>query len=186
VCQILAEISVRFAGTEVAVSADDERGRLMGDGKVKPKMLKAIENAKGGLLNDRAAESETTGRYLESLKLYRTVTEDFPDTDAARTASESLDRLTADPKVQDTIRGLRATEEAERWLDIGDRFAKIEMYGKAREYYQRVLDTHPGTQAAPKAQERLARVPEEKSDEEEAEPPAEEDEEPAPPEETAG
>jgi peroxiredoxin/tetratricopeptide (TPR) repeat protein len=174
-CRILAELSVRFSGTDVGKQADDEIGRLMGDARLKTKLRTALDSTRGELLNEQAAEEEANGRYLEAFRLYGTVTEEHPDTNAAKTADQALDRLRTDPKLKETIKNLRADDEAERWLDIGDRFSRLEMYGKAREYYERIVALHPSTAAGPKAKERLARLPEEKP--EEGPPvPAEEDE----------
>jgi peroxiredoxin len=164
-CRIVAELSVRFGGTDLGAQADDEIGRLMGDAKLKPKLRTALASVRGELLNEQAAEEETSGRYLEAFRLYRTVTEEHPDTEAAKLADEALDRLRDDPKLRNTIKNLRAEDEAERWLDIGDRFAQLELYGKAREYYERIVELHGGTPAGPKAKERLAKLPEEKPEE---------------------
>jgi peroxiredoxin len=169
--RILAELSVRFAGGDLAKQADDEIGRLMGDARLKPKLRAALSNVKGELGNEQAAAEEAGGHYLEAFKLYRTVTEEYPDTEAGQAADQALARLRSDPKLQETIKNLRADEEAERWLDLADRFAKLEMYGKARECYERIVELHGNTSAAPKAKERLAKLPEEKP-EEEATPPA--------------
>jgi len=170
-CKILADLSVRMAGTELGSQADEERGRLMGDGKVKPKVLAAMENAKGEMVNDQAAEHENAKRYLEALRLYRSVTEEYPDTEAARAASTALERLDGDAEVQQTIQKVSSEQEADRWLDIADRFAKVELYGKAREFYQRIVDAHGDAPAARLARERLEKLPEEKPDE--VPPPAE-------------
>ncbi|GEM_PF-949885 len=158
-CRIVAEISVRFAGSEVGSEADGERGRLMGDGKVKPKLLTALENAKGQLVNEQAAEQEAAGRYLEAIRLYRTVSEQHPQTEAASAADKAIERINADPKAQEAIRSLRADEEADRWLDIANRFASVEMYDKAREFYQRIIDTHPEARCAARARQQLAQLP---------------------------
>ena len=164
-CEILSELSVRFAGTAVGGDADNERGRLMGDGKIKPKLMKALEDAKGRQLNDEAAEQETAKRYLEALKLYNTVLDEYPETAAAKTAEQAIARINTDPKVQSTIKKLVATAEAERWLDLGDRFAKAEIFDRAREFYQRVVDSHPETEAAAQAKGKLAKLPEDKPEE---------------------
>jgi hypothetical protein len=172
-CELLAQLSVRFAGADLGRQADDEVARLMGDARLKPKLRSAINNAKAQLILDQAAQEEASSRYLEAFRLYRSVTEEFGETDAAKQADTALDRLRSDPKLQDSIKNIRMEEEAERWLDLGDRFTKLEMYGQAREYYERIVERHGDTRAAPKAKERLAKLPEEKP--EEATPPAEEE-----------
>lgn len=162
---ILAELSVRFAGTDLGQQADDEIGRLMGDARLKTRLRTALSNARGQLLLGVAAEEEAGGHYLEALRLYRGVTEEFPDTEAAQAAGGALERLRSDPKLRESIKDARADDEAERWLDLADGFAKLEVYGKARELYERVVSQHGGTPAATRARERLVRLPEEEVEE---------------------
>lgn len=158
-CTLLAELSVRFQGEALAADADTEIGKLMADGKLKPKLRKAIDNAKGQLKNDLAADHEAGKRYLEALKLYREVSEDHPDTEAAQAAEQAVERITSDKDVQRRIAAVRADDEAERWLDLADRFARVEMYEQARAFCQRVVDEHPDSRAAPRAKQRLAKLP---------------------------
>lgn len=165
-CRVLSELSVRFAGTDIGGEADNEIARLMGNRDVKPQIRKALDNAKGQLLNDQAADHEASGRFLEAIKLYRQASEDYPGTEAAEAADKAIERIAGDPRAQEIIAKRRAEEDADRWLDIADRFAKVEMYGKAREFYQRILNDHPETRAASKARERLARLPEAEPSEE--------------------
>lgn len=175
--QILAELSVRFEGTKIGGDADDEIGRLLADREVKPKVKKAKDNAKGELLNDQAADSEASKRYLEALKDYRAVTEKYSNTEAAKTAEDAIERINSDPSAQQIIANLRADEQADRWLDIADRFAKVEMHGQAREYYQRIVEVYPTARATAKARERLEKLPEEEPDDQsEDEPEGTEDE----------
>ncbi len=155
----LAELSVRFAGEEIGRDADNEIGRLGADAQSKAKLRKAVENAKGLLRVDVAADHEASKRFLEALKQYREVTEDFPDTEASKVAEAAIDRIASDTAAQAEIARLRGDEEADRWLDLADRFARLEMYDKAREYYDRIIQSHPAARAAPKAKERLAKLP---------------------------
>lgn len=166
---ILAELSVRFEGSSISGDAESEIGKLLGNKELKPKVTKAKDNVKGELLLDQAADHEASKRYPEALKLYEEVTEKYGGTDAAKKADAAGDRIKSDPDAQKIIASLRADEEADRWLDLGDRSAKVEMPGKAREYYQRILDAHPDSRAAPKAKERLAKLPKEEIKEASAE-----------------
>jgi tetratricopeptide (TPR) repeat protein len=164
-CPILAELSVRFAGDSIGADADSEIGRLMGDGKLKPKLRKAIDNAKGEVLIEQGQDHEASKRFLEALKTYRQVNEQYPDTEASKTADASIQRIMDDPDAQERITKMREDEESDRWLDLADRFAKIELNDKAREYYQRILDQHPTARAAAKAKEKIAKLPEDKPEE---------------------
>jgi len=159
VCRKLAELSVRFAGSEVGTQADEECAKLKGDRDAKTLIRKAIDNAKGEQRNDEAAELEESKRYTDALDVYREVTEKYADTEAASAATQSIERINGDPTIQKQIQQARAEEEATRWLDLADRFARVEMYDLARARYQMLLDDHPQSQAATKARERLAKLP---------------------------
>jgi tetratricopeptide (TPR) repeat protein len=174
-CHILAELSVRFAGASVATDADNEIGRLMGDSKIKPKLRQEIDEAKARVLMDQASDHESAKRYPEALNVYRDVTEQFPETDARKTAEAAVERITADPEAKKVIAKRRADEEADRWLDLGERFAKVEMYDRARDYYDRVVQSYPDSRAATRAKDLLKKLPENPPEEPAA--PAEEDEE---------
>lgn len=165
--KLLAEISVRFEGSDIGADADKEIGRLMGDRELKAMVRKALDDARGRLLNDNAADQEALEQYVEALKMYREVVEKYPDTDAAKDAEQAIDRISDDPAAREKIRKVRAEEEANRWLDLGDRFAKVKMYRKAREYYEMVREKHADSRAASKIKDRLKDLP--KEDPEEAE-----------------
>lgn len=171
--KIVAEVSIRFSGAKVADEAGIEISRLTGDRDAKLKIRKALENAKAELVLDQAAEHEAAGRYAEALRMHRDVLNRYTDTDAAKTAEEAIDRINNDPRAQTEIAAQRAEDEAQRWFDIGERFAKVGMYGKAREYFELVREKHPRSRAAPEAVKRLKDLPEpepsENSDEKDAE-----------------
>lgn len=159
-CQILAELSVRFSGSDVAHDADTEIAALMGDVNNKGMMRKALDNVRGWMLNDEAEAREQAARYVEAIKLYEEAVEKYPDTEAAEQAGKRIDAVNADPRAKEMIAQVRAEDEARRWLEIGDRFAKVEMYVKAREYYDKVLEKHPQSKAAAAVPERLKGLPE--------------------------
>lgn len=160
-CDILAEVSIRFEGTDLGAEADREISRLMGDGTLKPKLNRAKEEAKGDLRNASAAELLITKRYYEALKAYRAVSETYPDTKAAAEAEKVIDKINDDPEAQALIKKARAEEEADRWLDIGDRYARARLYSKAREYYEKIRQTHPNTPSAARVEQRLKDLPQE-------------------------
>lgn len=160
---ILAQLSVRFEGTSVAAEADTEIGRLLGDREHKAKINAAKKNVAAELQVDRAADYAAGGRYVEALDAYRAVIAEYRDTPAADQAEKAIEAINSDPKAQSAIAERRALEQSERWLDIADRFAKVDMHDKAREYYERIRDDYPGSRAAEKAGERLKELPRAKS-----------------------
>jgi len=163
---VLAELSVRFENTDVQKDVEVEISRLMGDRELKPRMQRAKDNAKGDLLNDEAADLVTIDRYIEAIDRYRDVTEKYPDTEAAKKAEAAMDKLNADPKVKAEISKRAAADEADRWLDLGDRYRRVKLYAQARDYYEKVISTHPDRRAAAKAKERLADLPDDEEGDE--------------------
>jgi tetratricopeptide (TPR) repeat protein len=158
-CRILAEITVRLEGTPVAADASKEVARLLGDRELKPKIRKALDNAKGLVLNDQAAMQESAQRFVDAVRIYRETANTYPDSDAAAAAEKAIERISVDPKTKQAIAAMRTEDEADRWLDLGDRLAKVKLYAKAREYYGNILEKHPDSRAASKAKDRLAKLP---------------------------
>ncbi|MGE3182148.1 MAG: tol-pal system YbgF family protein, partial [Phycisphaerae bacterium] len=65
-----------------------------------------------------------------------------------------------DAEMRKVIRAHYDEVQADRWYDIGNRFAKLELYKEAAEYFTRVTKEHPNSTAAKRAEERLKELPE--------------------------
>lgn len=156
----LAILSVRFQGEEFVSEVDTEIARLMGRGELKPKILDAKKNVAGQILVDEAEDYALNKRYLEALDLYRQVIDEYEDTEAAKAADVAIDQIHDDPMASAAVQALRADQQADRWLEIGELFAKVEMHDKAREYLERLISAYPTARAAEKARELLAKLPE--------------------------
>lgn len=154
-CRRLAELSVRFSGLEVGRLADEEVAKLRADVKTKNIMKKAIDNARGELRNDEAEELAASSQYLEAVDIYRDVTEKYADTDAAGVAQKAMEHINSDPGIQQKMKAARDNEEAERWLDLADRFVKCELREQAKATYEKIVATHPKTLAASRAKKKL-------------------------------
>lgn len=159
--ELLAMLSVRFEGTDVARDADAEVARLRGSGTVKTALRKAIENAKGEVHNDIAAQLESEKRYREAINAYKQTTENHVDTPAAKAAQAAIDRINSDASVQAELNKYRSEEEAERWLDLGERFVRVQLYDLAKVQFEKVIKTHPDSSAATKARKSLEKLPKE-------------------------
>ena len=157
--RILAEISVHFPKTELAEQAEIEVARLMGNVEVKPLMREQLSNSQGELLLDRATELESVIRYADAIDVYRRVLNECPDTQAFTQAKEAIGRIKRDPAIQKSIHSRRSEAQAARWVDIGQRFEVLQMFDKAREYYQRAIDEYPDARAVSTARQHLAKLP---------------------------
>lgn len=154
-CRKLAELSVRFSGLEVGRLADEEVAKLRADNKTKNLMKKAIDNARGELRNDEAEELAASSQYLEAVETYKDVTEKYADTDAASAAKKAMEHIHNDPGIQQKMKAARDNDEAERWLDLADRYIKCELVEQAKQMYQKIVSTHPKTLAASRAKKKL-------------------------------
>ncbi len=163
--KIVAEMSVGFAGSKVAEESDTEISRLSSDREVKAKVKTALDNARGELMIDQASDHEAAGRFVEAIRMLRDVSNRYPDSAVAKKAEDEVDRINNDPRAQSEIVARRNEEEAERWFDIAERFAKVGMYGKAREYFELVREKHPRSRVATDVPKRLKDLPEAEEDE---------------------
>jgi peroxiredoxin len=164
-CRIVATISVRLEGTDVAHAAEDEIARLRAERKSKEMIRAARKKVEAEVVLDEAADFEADKRYLKALAVYEQVVEKFKDSEAAKQAQAAVERIRTDSAIRQHIKTWRDAGQAERWLDLGDRFAKVEMYDLAREHYERAIDEHPTSPAAAKAKKRLKDLPEPGSEE---------------------
>lgn len=173
--RIVAEIAIRFEDPDegkdqrsgdrgddehIKRKAEREIGRMNGNRKLKKLIREARENAEGQLLNDRAGGLEEDGYYIDAKHIYEEVVKEHEDTDAAKEAKRRIRRIERDQGIRKKIAERRARDQAVRWLDLGDRFAAIELYDEARAHYERLIEEHPDTTAAQRGQERLSELPE--------------------------
>lgn len=154
-CRRLAELSVRFSGTEIGRLADEQVAEMRADNKTKNIMKTAIDNARGDLGNDEADDLAASSQYLEAIAAYKDVTEKYADTDAAKDAKKAIEHINNDPGIQLKIKAARDNEEAERWLDLAERYAKCELPEQAKAIYEKIVSIHPKTLAASRAKKKL-------------------------------
>ena len=140
---------------EMKEKIDQEIGRLQADSSVKSIIRKAMDNAKGQIKNDEAAELREDASYFEARELYREVAEDYPETKAAKVAQQAIDRINGDAEMRAEIRKVQAAEQAARWYDLGRRHARMKFFDLAREYYEKVIKEYPNSTAAEKAKQEL-------------------------------
>jgi tetratricopeptide (TPR) repeat protein len=176
--RIVAEIAVRFEDPDededdrsktggrrddkaesVKRKAEMMIGQMNADRELKKLIREAVENAKGELLNDQAAGLEDDDYYIEAQPIYEKVVKEYKETEAAKEAKRRLKRIERDQTIRTKIAESRASQQAGRWLDLGDRFAAMELYDEAREHYERLIKEHPDTLAATRAKERLSKLP---------------------------
>lgn len=170
--KIAADVSVRFANdrkdapeSSLVADADTEIGKLRGGMDTKEIVDRAVENARGEMRNDEAAELEITRDYALALRIYRGVFDDFPKTPAGEAARDAIERILADSRVMTKIRSDRVNSQADRWISIAERYQRVQMYAEARAQLEKVLKDFPRTPAATRAREMLKSLPKDDSTE---------------------
>lgn len=155
----IAVIVVHFSGEEVALEAEREVTRMNGDARAKGLIRAALDNVRGEILNEEAAELEGRGQFIEAIAAFRKTIEKYEKTEAAKLAQAAVDRIQSDPAIQAKLQKQRREEQASRWLDLGDRYARVKMYERAREQYTKVIEQHGEAEAASRARQRLEKLP---------------------------
>ena len=159
--RIVAEISIRYAETDVARDAEVEIGRMNGRLELKKKIREAMNNVKGEVLLDEAAQLAESGDYETALELLEKVRDEeaYEDTKAAKTAKKTIERIEGDAEAQQAIAAKRAERMADRYLDIAERFTKSQMYDEARSYYEKLVAEYPDSDIADQAKDALKNLP---------------------------
>ncbi|TWT39968.1 AhpC/TSA family protein [Phycisphaerae bacterium RAS1] len=156
---VLADIAVRFGAKDAAREAETELAKLQSNREHKALVRKATDNVRGEMRNEEAADLIANKQYVEAVDTFKQTIERYPESKAAADAQKQIDKINADASVKTIIAKRRSEQEADRWLEIGDRFAKVELYDQAREWYDKVQKQHAGTAAADKAKKAAAKLP---------------------------
>jgi tetratricopeptide (TPR) repeat protein len=154
-----AELFIRFEGNQVSKDADTEIQKILADRDGKAIMRKALDNARGEMKMEQAVELQEAKQFLEATKVYEQIVEKYPETDVANEARSAIDRLKNDAAIQRATREARIVSEADRLLEIGERYAKVSMVAEARQTYEKIVADYPNSRAAMRAKELMNALP---------------------------
>ena len=163
--KIVADISVRIEGEDVARDAEQEIGRMNGRLELKQKIRNALDVSHGSLLIEHASIAEDRGDYETAIRLCEQVVKDFEESDSDITdqAEKEIERIEKDPDAQAVLAKVRSVRLCDRWLDLGERCEKMELHDDARTWYEKLIKEYPESEAAEKAKVALARLPQPKA-----------------------
>lgn len=156
---ILASLKVRLEGHDLAKEIETEINRMRGSRQAKEIVEKQIRNMRAQVALEEALELLEFKRYVDANRSFRDVRDKFENTPAADTADAELKKIRSDEEMRKVIRAHYDEMQAENWLDIGNRYAKLELYDQARDYYGRITKEHPNSDAAKRAEKRLKDLP---------------------------
>lgn len=158
-CRMMAEVIVAFEGSDLGSTASEESEKLKTEQeKTRDIFPKALNQARGALRNQQARDMEEDRDYDDAMSAYREVIDKYAGTEAAKAAAASLDKLNTDPAVQKAMNDARGNVEAARWLDIADRYVRVEMKDEARAMYEKIIQTHASSPSAERARKRLEKL----------------------------
>ncbi len=140
---------------------ETEIGRMQGDNYQKAIILKALDNARGEVRNDQAAELVQMGQFGAARDLYRSVVDDFDGTPAAETAAAAIEKLATDPELRKAVAQAEAAQQAQRWYDLADRYARAGLFDPARTQLEKLVKEYPSSAVAQDARARLVKLPDE-------------------------
>jgi tetratricopeptide (TPR) repeat protein len=152
---LAAALQVHFEGGEIGRDLSEQIDKIRSDDDGKSKLSEALRQARATRELDQAAGLEAAKEYSRALDAYRTITETQAGTTAAAEADKAIERIKSDASIKKHLADGQAEDEAYRWLDIADRYLRLDMKDKAREFYERVVKVHPDSRAAKRARERL-------------------------------
>jgi tetratricopeptide (TPR) repeat protein len=144
---------------EAAKTAEQEIGRMNGTRELKEKIREALKDARAGLVLEQAAGFEQTGDYESALRLYDAVSEQYKETKSGNAAIDAIARIRDDQAAQKAIAARRELRLADRLLDLGERYRRLELYDQAREQFELLIKDHADSEAAKQAREELKTLP---------------------------
>jgi tetratricopeptide (TPR) repeat protein len=153
--ELAAMLGVYFKSAQVGRDAKQEIDRIRADSKGKDAYNKAVKAARAVRQTDVAAAMEKSKQYHRAIEAYQEVVDKYSGAEAAKTAGDAIERIKNDPAVKRHLKSVRADEQADRWFDIGERFDRLDMAKEAKEYYEKVVTTHPDSRAAKRARAKL-------------------------------
>lgn len=155
-CRRAADLLVRFEGSEAGREASTQVQRLRGHAAGKAHVDAALAAARAARIADLADDAATGKEYARALQLYRELADQYAATPAGKDAKAALQRIQGDPAAQSALQAARNEDQADRWLDIAERYARLKLPEPARQYLEKVIQTHPTSRAAEQAKQRLA------------------------------
>lgn len=152
---LAAPLEVHFESSDISRDLNEQIDKIRADDDGKSKLSDALREARAMRELDRAAGLENAKEYGRALDAYRAVTETHAGTKAAEEADKAVQRIKTDAAIKKQLAESQAEDEANRWLDIADRYVRLEMKEQAREFYERIVKEHPDSRAAKRARDRL-------------------------------
>jgi len=152
----LNDLSAALTGTPVGVKARQKLNELKSRPEAKAALLTAEKESRAGDVLTSAQALQSQKKDAQAYERFEEVVKEFPDTDAARTASDSIKAYEHDkPELVKKVSDSAAAGKAKAALSMADSYRKSQRTDLARAKYQSVIKEFPGTPYAETAKKAL-------------------------------
>ena len=159
----LTRMQQTFKRSTIAEQAATEVDKL----RAKPEIAAAIDKARAQEAAQAAEEHASKAlRAAEQLiakevygaayKKLTAIAKTYPESKSGKTAASRAEELKANPEIALIINDEAARKDCRGWLKMATNFRNHKRPDKAREYYERIIETYPDSSFATKARQELA------------------------------
>ena len=152
----LKDVSRALSGTPVAVKARRKLNDLMGKPEVREKVESCEKAARAEEALAAAKELQKQKKDEAAYARYKSVARDFPDTDAATTASAIIKRYEDDPTFAKKVIEKETGAKAKAALSMARSYRTARRLDQARQKYESIIKEFPNTAWAQTARQELS------------------------------
>lgn len=149
---LLKRLQRDFEGAPAVDAAKELEQKLADD----PVANTAVRKAAAQSLFDQAAADLKNRRLGLALSRLETLVNDYPEQPVAKHAQWRLEQMRKDPILIRKARDEDAAAQCRVWLSLARTWKKNRKYSQANEYYDRIIETFPGTTFAQTAEREKA------------------------------
>jgi predicted esterase/outer membrane protein assembly factor BamD (BamD/ComL family) len=152
-------VATTYIGSPFAEKAREALRALDSDPTVGPLLAQAKMDAEASTLEAQAKAAEDAKDVAKAIKLYEQYIATYPKATRFAEVKTHLEAMKNDKALAETARDKAAERECRVWLQMATNFLAADDPEKAREYFQKILTTYPGTTWAAKAKEQVDKLP---------------------------
>lgn len=150
---LLKKLQSDFESTPFVDQARDIEEQL----KDNPEARVAVRKASAQNLYDLAKEDMKNNRLSLALSRFESIVADYGDLPLARHVKWQLGQIHADSRMMRKIRDEEAASQAKVWLSLARTWKKNQKFAQANQYYDKIIQTFPGTTFAQTAEREIHR-----------------------------
>ena len=152
---LLSRVARYYQGSEAGSLAQKKLDELATDPDMAERIRQARRQAEAEDLWTTATAAEQEGDLLRAYETCKSLSDNYADLPQGAQARQKVSAWEADGELMARIKELRARDEANQWMTLGNNFFVNQVYTGAIQYYRKVIDTYPDSPLAQEAETRL-------------------------------